>query len=356
MKRSHVLFLAVLFVTSVALAFAGGASEGQKATTKESLKVVLYLNGHLGDKSYMDSANRGIQWAIRDFGITGKVIEGGRDRAKHGPDVEQLSQGDWDVVIIVTPAMRGIAEEVAQRHPEQKYILLDTTIDYSKADFKNVYSLLYKQNEASFVAGVLAAKLTTSNLPLSNKEKIVGCVGGADIPVINDFIVALRQGAEYADPQVKVLVAYAGIWNDPSKGKELALSQIQQGADVLVNLASETGLGLLDAARESKHYAIGCDSDQYMLFRDTNPDMAANIVSSILKNVDNTIYRAIKLHLEGKLEYGKAERVGIKEGGVGLAYNENFDRIVPEDIKKLVKEIESDIIAGKINPKTVFVD
>jgi len=346
--KKNILWLAILvLVLNVSLSsvvFAGG----------ENLKIIHYVNGTLGDKSFFDSAHRGLEMVIKEFGVSGRTIEGGYDPASWEPDIQQLSEGDWDIIIVGTWQLVEIIEKIAPTHPEKKYIIYDTGVDYSKGNLGNVYSILYKQNEGSFLVGALAALCTTSDLPLANPEKVIGFLGGMDIPVINDFKVGYVQGAKYINPEVNVLVSYAGSFSDPAKGKELVLAQYDQGADISFNVAGETGLGLLDAAKEKKRYAIGVDSDQFLLFKDSDPEKASYIVTSMMKNVDNSIYRAIDLYLKGELKYGVAEGLGIKEGGVGVADNENFKKLIPEDFRKKVKEIEEKILAGEIVVDTAF--
>jgi basic membrane protein A len=218
----------------------------------------------------------------------------------------------------------------------------------------NVYSILYAQNEGSFLVGALAAMVTSSDMPKANSEKVIGFLGGMDIPVINDFKVGYIQGAQYVDPDVKVLVSYANSFSDPGKGKELVLAQYEQGADIAFNVAGETGIGLLDAAKDKDRYAIGVDSDQYFLFQETDPDKAANIVTSMMKNVDDSLYRAIKLHLEGNLPVGEAEVLGIAEGGVGVADNENYQKLIPAEFREKVKELEEKIVSGEIAIETAI--
>ncbi len=292
--------------------------------------------------------------AIKDLGVDGKVIEGGYDPAKWQPDLEQLAQGDSDIIIIGTWQMVDAVTAVAPKHPEKKFIIFDTSVDYTKGNLGNVYSILYKQNEASFLVGALAAMITTSNMPLANKDKVIGFLGGMDIPVINDFKVGYIQGAHYIDPEVKVLVSYAGSFNDPAKGKELVLAQYDQGADISFNVAGETGLGLIDAAKEKNKYAIGVDSDQYIMLKDKDPEAASHIVTSMMKNVDKSIYRALKLYLEGKLEFGKAEALGLAEDGVGIADNENYQKLVPQEFRDKVNELAQKIIKGEIKVDTAF--
>lgn len=351
MKKALLVLLVVVLLVSVVVA------PGCKQTTTETqkkVKVTLYINGTLGDKSFFDSANRGLEMAVKDLGVDGKVIEGGYDPAKWQPDLEQLAQGDSEVIIIGTWQMVDAVTAVAPKHPDKKFIIFDTSVDYSKGNLGNVYSILYKQNEASFLVGALAAMITTSNMPLANKDKVIGFLGGMDIPVINDFKVGYIQGAKYIDPEVKVLVSYAASFNDPAKGKELVLAQYDQGADIAFNVAGETGLGLIDAAKEKNKYAIGVDSDQYIMLKDKDPEAASHIVTSMMKNVDKSIYRALKLYLEGKLEFGKAEALGLAEDGVGIADNENYQKLVPQEFRDKVNELAKKIINGEIKVDTAF--
>jgi len=352
MKRFLALILITALILSVVSMTACKKKEEEKPGAK--LKVVLYVNGTLGDKSFFDSANRGLEMAIKDLGIEGKTIEGGYDPARWEPDIEQLCQGDWDIIIAGTWQLQEYLEKLAPKYPNKKFFTYDTSVDYSKGNLGNVYSILYKQNESSFLVGALAALITKSNMPLANPQKVIGFLGGMDIPVINDFKVGYIQGAKYIDPEIQVLVSYAGSFSDPAKGKELVLAQYNQGADIAFNVAGETGLGLLDAAKEMKKYAIGVDSDQYIMFKDSDPEKASYIVTSMMKNVDKSIYRAIKLHLEGKLPYGQAEALGLKEDGVGVANNENYIKLVPEEFRNKIKELEQKIINGEIVVDTAF--
>jgi len=356
MNASKKIFLFFLLLAAFTILFSGCAKkeEGPKeeAKTEEKLRVVLYVNGVLGDKSFFDSAHRGIERAEKDFGIITKTVEGSYDQVNWEPDITQLAEGDWDIVIAGTWQLIDYLQKIAPKHPEKVFITYDTAADYSKGDMENVYSILYAQNEGSFLVGALAAMITTSDMPLANPEKVIGFLGGMDINFINDFKVGYVQGAKYIDPEVKVLVSYAGAWNDEAKGKELVLAQYAQGADIAFNVAGQTGIGLLDAAKDKNRYAIGVDSDQYLLYKDTAK--SANIVTSMLKNVDNSLYRAIKLYLEGNLPAGEAETLGIKEGGVGVADNENFQKLIPEGFRDKITELEDKIVSGEIKVDTVF--
>lgn len=344
-NKSIVLLLMVVLMIS-------NACTG--TTEKNKLKVVNYINGNLGDKSFFDSANRGLENAVKDFGIIGKTVEGGYNQSTWEPDIEELSKVDWDIIIVGSWSMVQAIEDIAPKHPDKLYIIYDTEVDYSKGNLKNVYSVMFKQNDGSFLAGALAGMITTSNLPLANPEKIIGFLGGMDIPVINDSLVAYKQGALYIDPEIKVLVSYVGAFDDPAKGKEMAFAQYAQGADICINPASQSGLGVFDAAEEQNRYAIGYDSDQYQMFQDSDTKKASIIVTSMMKNVDKAIYRAIEKHLKGELTFGQTESLGIKEGGVGLADNKNYESIVPKEFRDKIEEITKKVVSGEIVVNTVF--
>lgn len=361
MKKTIISILVVLLLAST-LFITGCAKEEkaaqadteEKAVEADPLKVVLYLNGTLGDKSFFDSASDGMKRAEKDLGIRAKVIEGGYDASRWEPDITQLCEGDWDIIIAGTWQTQEILEKLAPMHPDKRFFTYDTSVTYDKGGLDNVYSILYLQNEASFLVGALGALITTSDMPLANADKSMGFLGGMDIDVINDFKVGYIEGAAYVDPEVEIKVAYAGAWNDPAKGKELTLAFFDQGADISFNVAGETGLGGLDAAKEANKYTFGVDSDQYALFAESDPAKAEKIVTSMLKNVGNSIYRGIQMHQEGTLVYGAAEALGIAEGGVGIAKNENYKKVVPADMQAKIEEIEEKILNGEITVSSAF--
>ena len=346
MKKLFILTLVLVFVVSLF---------GMAYAKDKPLRVILLINGTLGDKSFFDSAARGVKRAEAELGIKAKIVELGYDPSTFKPGLEDAADSDYDIVICGTWQMQEALQEIAPEYPDKKFIIFDTSVDYKQGDLDNVYSILYKQNEGSFLAGALAAMVTTSKeLPDANPQKLIGFLGGMDIPVINDFLVGYIEGAKYIDKDMKVLISYAGSFSDPAKGKELVLAQYRQGADISFNVAGETGLGLLDAAKEAKKYAIGVDSDQAMLFKDSDPEKAQRTLTSMLKRVDNSLYRALNLHLQGKLPYGKAEALGLAEQAVGLAKNEFYKKYVPKDIQAKIIELENKIIKGEIKVDTAF--
>jgi basic membrane protein A len=252
--------------------------------------------------------------------------------------------------------MTDFLSAVAPRYPNKKFVIFDVSVDYTKCRCGNVYSILYKQNEGSYLAGLYAGlMLKKKDIPGMVGTKI-GVVGGLDIPVINDFIVGYKQGAQAAGlhPDRHVLVQYAGAFNDPAKGKEITKAMYRQGAAIVFNVAGGTGVGILEAAAEDGRWAIGVDSDQYEIFKTQKPAIASRILTSMLKNVDNSLFRALRLAREGRAPWGKAEALGIAEGGVGLARNENFKKWTPADVVAAVDRAERDILARRITVQTVF--
>jgi len=317
-------------------------------TASAQLRVALLINGTLGDRSFFDSAANGMKIIKDELGVRTKVIEMSYDPSKWEPTLADVSDMDWDIIIVGTWQMTEMLEKIAPQHPEKKYIIFDTSVDYSKGNLDNVYSILYKQNEGSYLAGSLAAMVTTSDLPLTNKEKYIGFLGGMDIPVINDFLVGYIQGAKYIEPDIKVAISYIGDFSDSAKGKEMALAQYNLGVDVGFNVAGQAGLGQIEAAKEANRYAIGVDSDQALLFEKNAPEKAKLILTSMLKRVDNSLVRAIKLYQEGELEFGKAEALGIKEGAVGLADNKYYQQLVTEEMRARLSDLRDKIESGEI--------
>ena len=349
MKKIAVVMSILLVLSFVLTGCSSPKNVPDKDASGEKLKVVLLIPGTLGDKSFFDSANAGLELVRKELGAETKVIEMGTDSTKWEPTFIDVSEGDWDIIISgndTTELMNTLAAE----YPEKRYINFDTFIEET---VDNVYSMFYSTNEVSYLAGALAGLVTKSDIEIANKENVIGFLGGMDIPGINDFLVGYIEGAKSVNPDVKVIVSYAGDFGDPAKGKELGLVQYNSGADISFNVAGGTGLGLIDAATEKNGYAIGVDSDQAMLFKDSDPEKAGHIVSSAVKRIDQAIFDAVKKHIEGTLEYGTHNSMGVAEGAVGLAKNEYYDKL-PQDIKDKIIEIEQEIANGEIKVGTAF--
>lgn len=348
MKRALSLLLAAAMILSLAAcAQKPGAAQG------ETYKAALLLNGTLGDKSFFDSANEGLEKLKAELGAdvfdfkTEQMGATAADEPKWATTLlDYCETKEYDVIIIGTWQMIEGLQDAAKQFPQQKFIFFDETYDFSTGD-KNVYNVLYKQNEVSFLVGAAAAMMTTDErLPMVDpKTKSIGFLGGMENPIINDFLLGYIQGAKEVLPDVKVAIAYVGDFYDSAKGKDLALVQYQSGGvDVGYNVAGAAGLGQIEAAEVAKRYAFGVDSDQAALL----PEQAEYIPTSALKNVGNSLIRAIKLDLEGKLEYGAVESLGFAEGGVNLVKDKHYEEMLPEDIRAKIDELEKNIIDGKI--------
>ena len=349
MKRVLSLVLAVVMVLSLA-----ACAQTPKASEGETYKAALLLNGTLGDKSFFDSANEGLEKLRTELGadvFDFKVEQMGAtaaDEPKWAPTLLDFCEtGEYDVIIIGTWQMIEGLADAATQFPDQKFMFFDESFDFSSGDFKNIYNVLYKQNEVSFLVGAAAAMMTTDeSLPMIDPAtKSIGFLGGMENPIINDFLLGYIQGAKHVLPDVKVALGYVGNFYDSAAGKDIALVQYQSGGvDVGYNVAGAAGLGQIEAAEVAKRYAFGVDSDQAALL----PDQAEYIPTSALKNVGNSLIRAIKLDLEGKLTYGAAESLGFAEGGVNLVKDAHYEEMLPEDIRTKIDELEQEIIDGKI--------
>lgn len=346
MKNKFMLVLSLILIGSMLLTGCQPKAE-EPVVDEGGIKVVNLINGVLGDKSFFDSADRGMKRVMEDYPqVSVKTIEAGIDPAKWQAALEDAAANeDYDVLICGTYQMSEFLQIVAPKYPDKKFIIYDVSVDYTLPGMENIYSVTYKQNEGSYLAGAYVG--------LMSESKVVGVVGGQDIPVINDFIVGYKQGA-MANGVTNVIVQYAGGWNDPAKGKELALAMYQQGADYVFQVAGGTGVGVFQAAQEMGLYAIGVDSDQATIIAETNPEQAKFIPTSMLKNVDNSLYRAMKMYIEGTLPFGTMEALGVAEGGVGLAKNSFYDSMTTAEAKAAIEQIEKDLLDGKIVVDTVF--
>lgn len=344
--------LLLMLVVGVFLIGCGNTAETGEATdtgSQENVKpsVVFVVTGQLGDKSFNDSAAGGIKRISDELGFETKIIEIGRDQTKWEPTFMDLSEeGKYDIIITNGSNAKEVVESVAAEFPDQKYILFDTEIENGVND--NVYAISYKQNEGSYLAGVLAASVTVSDMENANEDKKIGFIGGGEHPIISDFLVGYIEGAKSVEPDIQVVVSYIGSWDDTAKGKEIALAQFSQGVDITFPCAEQAGLGCVEAAVEKGKYIIGVDSDQAMLFKGVDEDKANVILSSVLKEVGNSLLRAVELDSEGKLPWGEFESLGVAEGGTGIAINEYYEKNVPSDISDSVIKSKEEVEAGKI--------
>ena len=325
------------------------SNEEQEQTEAASAKpsFVFVCTGQLGDKSFNDSANSGVTEIAESLGCETRVIEIGRDQTKWEPTFLDLAEeGKYDVIITNGSSSAEVVERVAEEFPEQKFVMFDSEVEEGK--YPNLYAISYKQNEGSYLAGVLAALVTTSDMAYANEDKKIGFVGGSEHPIITDFLVGYIEGAKSVEPDVDVYVSYIGSWDDTAKGKETAIAQDNQSVDIIFPAAEQAGLGCVEAATEMNKYIIGVDSDQAMLFQGTDEAKANVILTSVLKEVGNSLVRMAQMEMEGTVPYGSFESLGIKEGGVGIAVNEYYEKNVPEEIRTQVSQVQQQLTEGNV--------
>lgn len=310
----------------------GGSEAGKK------IKVgVVFDSGGLGDKSFNDSAWAGVQKAQKDFGIEEKHVE-----SKSVKDIETnlstLADQGCDIVFAIGINQKDSLEKVAAQYPDTKFAIVDA-VPNPDLGLKNVRALLFKEEEGSFLAGYLAGLVT--------KTGKLGFVGGQEIPLIKKFYAGYAAGAKTARPDVVILPAkYTGDWNNVDLAKAAANLLFDQGADIVYHAAGRAGLGVLDAAKEKGKFGIGVDGNQ-------DGVAPGNVLTSMIKHVDEAVYSTIKDVKEGKFSTGEVV-YDLKVRGVGLTDMEfTKDKVGEENLKK-VEDIKAKIVAGELKvPSTL---
>lgn len=334
------------------------AEESTEAAAEGSdkpLKVVYLCNGSLGDKGFNDSAERGMQMLKDKLGAEVKTVEMGRDETSYEGNYLDVSEQDWDMIVSGTWSVKELAQDIASQFPEKNYLIFDVSVDRDVVTDGNMMGVNYYSNQAAFLSGVLAAKMLDSgDAKIDASKKILGFVGSMDTSNINDFLVGYLEGVQYVDPEIKVVTSYVGSFEDVSKCMEMTTQLYNQGAQVVYAPASQSILGAVTAAQKSDKYLIACDQDLYSELKESDPQLAANVISSSLKNVGESIYTSVKAWSEGTMTLDQDYILGLDSGAVGLAENENYKAIVPEEIQKFIDETEQKIINGDIAVGTAF--
>ena len=321
----------------------------------KKLKVVYLCNGNLGDKGFNDSAASGMQMLADQMGAEVKTIEMGRDETSYEGNYLDVSEQDWDMIVSGTWSVKELAQDIASQFPEKNYLIFDVSVDRDVVTDGNMMGVNYYSNQAAFLSGVLAAKMLDSgDAKIDASKKILGFVGSMDTSNINDFLVGYLEGVQYVDPEIKVVTSYVGSFEDVSKCMEMTTQLYNQGAQVVYAPASQSILGAVTAAQKSDKYLIACDQDLYSELKESDPQLAANVISSSLKNVGESIYTSVKAWSEGTMTLDQDYILGLDSGAVGLAENENYKAIVPEEIQKFIDETEQKIINGDIAVGTEF--
>ena len=342
----------------------GTESKGEGAESKaeaaedasgDPLKVVYLCNGNLGDKGFNDSAASGMQKLADEMGAEVKTIEMGRDETSYEGNYLDVSEQDWDMIVSGTWSVKELAQDIAAEFPEKNYLIFDVSVDRDVVTEGNMMGVNYYSNQAAFLSGALAAKMLESgDAKIDASQKILGFVGSMDTANINDFLVDYLEGIKYVDPEIKVVTSYVGSFEDVSKCMEMTTQLYNQGAQVVYAPASQSILGAVTAAQKSDKYLIACDQDLYSELKESDPELAANVLSSSLKNVGESIYTSIKDWKEGTKTLDQDYILGLDSGAVGLAKNDNYTAIVPEEIQKFIDETEEKIISGEVAVGTAF--
>ena len=290
---------------------------GSKASP---LKVgVVFDSGGRGDKSFNDSAWAGVEKAEKDLGVSPKNVKtvDSKSAKDFTGNLSQLADSGCDVVFAIGIGQDVALKEVAPKYPDVKFALVDGVVDAP-----NVRSIVFTEEQGSFLAGYAAA--------LASKTGKVGFVGGKKIPLIEKFEAGYEAGAKTADPRITVLPAkYTESWDDTAIGKAMTESLFSSGADVVYHAAGRCGLGVIAAAREATgKYAIGVDSDQ-------DDEAKGKVLTSMVKHVDQAVYQTIKDVQDGSFKAG-TKLYDLKADGVGLTDFRNTKSLLgPDGMKKL---------------------
>jgi len=314
---------------------------------KESEEKVglIIATGGLGDKSFNDISYAGVSRAKEELGIDFDYVEPEAIAQYEGFQRDFAKTGDYKLIICVGFDQADALTVVSQEYPNQNFAIVDMVVVQP-----NVASLLFRTNEASFLIGVAAGMMTETGK--------VGFVGGMDIDLINDFFVGYEAGVQWANPAATVLEpVYVGDWGDPTKGKELAQSLVDLGADGIYVAAGKSGLGALDAINEENIMGFGVDACQCYLYPD-------NILLSMTKRVDVAVYEMIQDAIEGTFE-GEIYSKGLADEWVGVCrlpeeegfWEDQFDFTHPSldtEVESKILEARSKIISGEISVPTVY--
>jgi basic membrane protein A len=344
-RRPLHLFTALLLIASCTAVTACGSSSpstsGGNATSTpaaKKLKVGLVTDiGGLNDRSFNQLANEGLDRAKSELGIDGRVLTS-KSNSDYVPNLSSLAQQKYDLVIGVGFLMADAMDTVASKFPQTKFAIIDVDATQLKSKPANVQGLLFKEQEAGYLAGYMAGLYAKDN-----SGKSIGSVGGQKIPPVDHYIAGYGAGAKAANPAIKTVNGYSQDFVDQAKCKELALNQIQQGAIVVFQVAGQCGLGVIDAAKEKKVQAVGVDADQAYL--------GPQVLTSALKKVDVAVYDSIKGVQDNAFKGGANTIFDVKSGGVGIGKT-NAEGAKYAD---QVKQIQDKIASGELTniPDTV---
>jgi basic membrane protein A len=343
MKFKHLFLIALLIVLGLGSACAKHSAALQK---EGKLKVgIVFDIGGKNDRSFNAAAWEGVKRAQKDLDITLRDVEPGNPMSIE-PAMRAFAERNFDLIIGVGFAQGPIMQRVAKDFPNTKFAIVDGVIfdDDGKTPLPNVASLVFREHEGSYLVGMLAA--------MKSKTGTLGFLGGMDIPLIHRFQKGYEEGAKSVNPNIKMIDNYVGVtdgaWNNPGKGKELAMAQIGKGADIIFTAAGNSGLGVFDAVEQygkdengvANKFVIGVDSNQNMV-------KPGYVLTSMVKRVDNAVYDVVKELTEGRFA-GGFHTFGLEKNGVAYAMDDNNKKLISQEMLDRVEAAKQEIIDGKI--------
>jgi basic membrane protein A len=292
--------------------------------------AVVYDQAGKFDKSFNEAAYNGAEHFKKDFHIDYRDGQIASDAQKEQL-LRNMARKHADLIVAVGFSYTQAVETVAREFPKVKFTIID-----SVAKGPNVQSILFREQEGSFLVGMAAA--------MKSKSGKVGFIGGMDVPLIRAFGCGYVQGARYVNKKVQVLQNMTGstpaAFNDPARGTELAKSQFDRGVDVVFTAAGGTGLGILQAAKVAGKYSIGVDSNQNYLH-------PGSVLTSMVKRVDNAVYDAFKSAKNGTWK-AEVKVMGLKDNGIDWALDANNRKLITPEMEKRINAARKQIISGQI--------
>lgn len=302
-------------------------AESGSAAAKDTsdLKIGLVTDvGGVNDGSFNQTAWEGMERAAEELGVTVNYLESGTD-ADYAPNLETFADEEYDLIISIGYMLADATRTAAEQNPDIKFAIVDD----ATIDLPNVTCLMFRAEQASYLAGYVAGKTTKTNN--------VGYVAGMANETMNQFGYGYCAGVLDANPDAKIQQFNANSFADAATGKTMANTAITNGADIVFQAAGATGLGVIEACQEAGVYAIGVDSDQSSIAPST-------VLTSAMKRVDNAVYNAVEELMDGSLE-GGVQSFDLAAGGVDIAPTQ--DLIAPEVISA-VDEVKEKIVSGEI--------
>ena len=307
------------------------------ASAAEKPVALIIAQGGLGDKSYNDLAYSGFKKALAEYKLEGKPVES-KDIVAQAPDIlRRASDAGFGLLIDLEFSSGDALKAVAKDYPNTDYAILNEVEPGS-----NVASVLFQEQEGSYLAGALATMVATDpKIKGMTGKPIIGVIGGTKSVGIDKFIVGYIQGARAIDPNVQVKVAYSNNFGDPSIGFQMAKAMFDSGANVVYQVAGGTGIGVIKAAKEEGRFAIGVDTDQDGL-------APGSVLTSMIKRTDVAVETVMKDYADNTFPAGKTITLGLANDGVGLSPMTYTRNMIPPEMLAKVEDLKKKILSGEI--------